>query len=103
MDGGEYRFASRRDMTVKTVGLGDQDAVLARVEGGSILKAQVSQLQAAKYFPAGGTVRVTVSPGPKVEQEEISSGASVALQQDFDLIETAFYIDPPSPTFSAVS
>jgi hypothetical protein len=86
--------------TVETVGLGDQDAILSEVEGGSVLKAVVTQAQCQKYYPQGGTLRVTWSAATNAADQESAAGAAAAVQQDFKAIATAFYVEPPDPSFT---
>ncbi len=90
------------NVTVETVGLGDQDAELARYQGPSPLKVVVGQAAAHKYYSAGGTVRVTWSGGTNIDDLEAGAGAAVMLEQDFASIYTCFYVAPPDPNYTAI-
>lgn len=87
--------------TVETVGLGDQNALLAEVTGGSVLRAQVNQAQCGKYFPQGGTLQVLWSADANAEEQEAGVGVAAAVQQDFRAVATAFFVEPPPPDFSS--
>ncbi|MEA3202922.1 MAG: Carboxypeptidase regulatory-like domain [Thermoplasmata archaeon] len=86
---------------VSTVGLGDQQAVLAEVTDASVLKAVVGQAQCEKYYPQGGTVQVVWSADANAANQEAGVGAAAAFQQDFRAVATAFFVAPPPPDFSA--
>jgi hypothetical protein len=90
-------------MTVETVGLGDQDAVLSEVEGKSVLRAAVTQAQGEKYYPEGGTVRVQVKAATGADEQEQAAGVGFTVEQDFQAIASIFYVEPPDPTYSATS
>jgi hypothetical protein len=87
-------------LNVQTVGLGDQQAVLAEVTGGSVLRAQVGQAQCEKYFPQGGTLQVLWSADANAANQEAGAGAAAAVNQDFRAVATAFFVEPPPADFS---
>ncbi|HLF16777.1 MAG TPA: carboxypeptidase-like regulatory domain-containing protein [Candidatus Thermoplasmatota archaeon] len=94
-------LAEALNLTVETVGFGDSDATLAWAEGPSILRAQVNQAQGRAFYGDGGTVRAIVTPASNADQEETAIGAGATVQQDFHVIASIFYVEPPPPTFSA--
>jgi carboxypeptidase family protein len=94
--------ADNLNLTVETVGLGDQDQVLASTVGQSVLRAQINSFQAARFYSQGGTVRATVMAGTNPDEEESTAGASVPFQQAFDLYVSVFYVEGPSPTYTAL-
>lgn len=90
-------------LTIETVGFGDQDAVLSRVQGQSVLRAQVNAHQAERYYAgSGGIVRATIEAGVDPDEEESTVGASVHVQQNFQLFVGVFYVESPDPTYTAV-
>lgn len=90
-------------LTVETVGFGDADAVLDDVKGPSVLRAQVNGFQAQKYYSQGGIVRTTLAAGTNGAEEESAAAASLAFQQGIDLVVSIFYVDPPLPTYTALT
>jgi hypothetical protein len=88
-------------VTVQTVGLGDQNAVLAEVTGASVLRAQVGQAQCQKYFPQGGTIQVVWRADPNAADQEAGVGVAATVQQDFKAVATAFFVATPPPDFSS--
>ena len=88
-------------VVVETVGLGDQDAVLAEVEGKSVLRAAVTEEQGRRYYPQGGTVRVQVLAGTGADEQEQAAGIGFVAEQDFQVVASVFYVSPPDPTYSA--
>jgi len=95
-------LAQQLNLTVETVGFGDQDQVLASLSGKSVLRAQVNSIQAARFYSAGGIVRSLVSAGSNPDEDESTVGVSVPLQQSFDLYVSVFYVEGPSPTYTAL-
>lgn len=85
--------------TVETVGYGDADTILAQVEGPSVLRAQVAEAYASRFYPEGGIVRLTVSIGSDAD-EEAGTSAGAAVDQDFQAFATVFYHAPPPATYS---
>lgn len=85
---------------LETLGFGDQNILLAETLGGSVLRLQVAEDVAAKYYSAGGKIRLSVHVSPNVDENEAGIGAGLAVNQDFDAIASLFYIEPPSPTYT---
>lgn len=76
---------------------GGDDALFYFNEGTSPLRATISQLQANTFYrDDGGPVRVTVKIG--APEDDVAAG--VAINQEFDLFLTAFYVLPGSAEFS---
>lgn len=95
-------LADQLNLTIETVGFGDQDQVLTTSVGASVLRAQVNALQSTRFYSQGGIVRATVSAGSEPDEEESSVGASVHVQQGFELHASTFYVEGPSPTYTAL-
>jgi hypothetical protein len=89
-------------MTIESVGFGHQDIQFGRQHGDSGIKMTISQTLAQKYYANGGDVLVTMNAAPSVTGDEAALDAGLAVQQDFDLYFTVFYIEPGPPTFRFV-
>lgn len=85
---------------VETIGLGDFNAILAEGVGTSVLRLQIPQAVAEKYYTAGGQMRLTVSVEPNVDEEEAGTGAGAAINQEFQAFASLFYVEPPPTTYS---
>lgn len=94
--------AESLNVTVETVNFGDQDQVLATAVGASVLRTQVSELQARRFYSSGGIMRAIVAAGVDPDEYEGSAGASVPVQQAFTLYASVFYVEPPPPTYTAI-
>ncbi len=92
--------ARHLNLTVQTVGYGDLDEILFSQEYGSILRGQISSVQAARFYSDGGLVRVTVDVGRNTADEEVDIGAGFAVQQEFEVFATLFYVAPPPADFT---
>jgi len=89
------------NVTVETVGFGDLDAVLAEAEGASVLRAQVAQAAAERYYTGqGGILRIQVDIGADADADEAGAGVGLAVQQTFEVFVTAFYHAPPPAGFT---
>lgn len=88
------------NVTVTTEGLGDQQAVLSQVQGVSILRAEVNQSQAKKYYDQGGSIRVVVAVATDAADQELPSSAALALQQSYVTYATSFYVEAPPSGYS---
>lgn len=95
------RGAERLRMSVESVGFGHQDIVFGEVVGPTGLKLPISQSLMGKYYPQGGTVRVTMTAAPGLLGQPESYDAGAAVQQDFELWVTVFYYEPGPPNYSA--
>ncbi len=87
-------------MTVETVGFGASDETLAIVEGSSILRAQVSEAAAAKFYSDGGRIRVTIGPSANVDESEAGTGSAVVIQQEVQVFASVFYVEGPDATYT---
>ncbi len=92
--------AEHLNVTIETVGFGELDEVLFSQEYGSILRGQITNAQAARFYTGGGLVRVSVDIGRNTADDEVDVGVAVAAQQDFDIYATLFYIEPPPADFT---
>lgn len=92
--------AQHLNLTIETVGAGNLDEVLFSQENGNILRGQIGTYDANRFYSGGGTVRVTLDIGRNIDDEEAGVGAGLAFQQDFDVFATAFYVEPPPPSFT---
>lgn len=95
-------LAETLNLTVETVGAGDQDTILSAAVGPSPLKAQVSEQAARRFYSQGGIARVIVSAGAEPDEDEASVGISVAAQQGFVVYASIFYVAPPPTTYTAL-
>lgn len=95
-------LAEDLNLTIETVGFGDLDQVLTAIEGPSVLRAQVNAAQAERYYSQGGVIRVRLASGTNADEEEASTGAAAAFQQSFQVWASVFYVEPPSPTYTAL-
>ncbi len=92
--------AEHLNLTIETLGYGDLDEILFSQEYGTILRGQISNVQAARFYSGGGMVRVSVDIGRNTADEEVNAGAAIAAQQEFQIFATLFYIEPPTGDFS---
>ncbi len=88
------------NVTVETLDFGDLNTILASTEGPSILRAQVSTLQTEKYYSEGGKIRIHVKPSTYAEEQEAGAGAAWAFQQEFQVVASLFYVEPPPSDYS---
>jgi hypothetical protein len=88
-------------VTVESVGFGHQDLVFGQVSGESPLKLPISQTMMSKYYPQGGTIRVSVAAATGALGQPDTLDAGFAIQQEFDVYVTIFYIEPGSPNYTA--
>lgn len=90
-------------LTSESVGFGHQDLIFGEVCGESGLKLPISQTMMSKYYPQGGTVRVQMSAATGALGQPDSYDVGFAVQQEFDIFVTIFYIEPGPPNYSAMS
>ena len=90
-------------LTAESVGFGHQDLIFGEVCGEPGLKLPISQTMMGKYYPQGGTVRVQMSSATGALGQPDSYDVGFALQQEFDIYVTIFYIEPGSPNYSALA
>ncbi len=88
------------EATLETLGLGDSNQLLAQAVGTSVLRLQLAEDLAAKLYPAGGQMRLTVRVLPNTDETETGVGVGLALNQEFEAFASAFYVEPPPPTYS---
>jgi hypothetical protein len=87
---------------VASVGFGHQDTVFGKQHGPSGMKVRISQSLTTKYYPQGGTIRVALSAAPSVTPDGSAADAGIAIQQDFTIYMTVFYVEPGPANFSAI-
>ncbi len=92
--------ADQLNLTIETVGYGQLDEILFSQEYGSILRGQISNSQASRFYTDGGLVRVSIDVGRNTADEEVDIGTAFAAQQSFDIYATLFYVAPPPPAFT---
>lgn len=97
----DTNLAEHLNVTVETVDLGIFEEVLAYGEGASIMQVQVTREQSERFYRQGGTVRVTVDVGRDIEGEETNVGAAMAIQQEFEVIASVFYVTGPPPGYTS--
>lgn len=85
---------------LETVGFGDSDTVLGEAEGLSPVKIRVGSGLAGQYYQEGGMMRVVVEPSANLEEQEMGAGTAIAVQQDFEVFASAFYVDPAPTDYS---
>ncbi len=88
------------EATLETLGLGDSNQLLGQAVGTSVLRIQVAEDTAAKLYPAGGQMRLTVRVLPNTDETETGVGLGLAANQEFQAFASAFYVEGPSPTYS---
>lgn len=93
-------LSSSLNARLETLGLGDQNVLLAEAVGESILRLQVPQDVAERLYPAGGQMRLTVTVMPNTDEEESGLGFGVAVNQEFQAFASAFYVEAPPGTYT---
>jgi hypothetical protein len=88
-------------LTVESVGFGHQDLVFSSISGPSGIRVTIPQTIVEKYYPEGGALRTTMAAGASITGDEAGADAGAAIQQDFVLYVTTFYVEPGSPGFTA--
>lgn len=86
---------------LETIGFGDQNIVIAEIFGQSILRLQIPNAVAEKYYTEPGTLRLTVEVKPDNEANEAGIGAGLAINQEFDVVASLFYVEGPPPGYTA--
>jgi len=87
---------------LETSGYGDQDQVLDTKAGKSVLRLQLNGLQAMRYYAQGGRASITVAAGASPEEDEQQAGVSAPIQQTVHLLVSVFYVEAPSPAYTAI-
>jgi len=86
---------------LETLGLGDQNHVLAEAVGEPVLRLEVPRVTAQKYYASGGHLRLTVFVAQNVDEEEAGSlGAGAAVNQGFEAFASLFYVEGPPPSYT---
>lgn len=80
---------------VETSQVSDQTIVLSETTAESVLRLQVAEQFAKKYYPEGGIMQLTVNVDPANAEQETEVGASIAVSQDFKVFASLFYVEPP--------
>ncbi len=93
----DTQAAEYLSMTIHGVGVDDgNDIKFYFTEGTSPLRGVVSQLQADTYYREGGAVRVSIAvAGPDSDYV-----VSAAVNQQFQVIASAFYVEPGPSDYS---
>ena len=90
-------------LTVESVGFGHQDLIFGQVSGPSPLKLPISQTMMSKYYPQGGTIRVSVAAATGALGQPDTYDVGFAVQQEFETYVTIFYIEPGPPNYTATA
>ena len=85
---------------LETLELGQLNLILSEVVGTSPLRLSVPQLQAERYYSAGGLMRLTVFAAPNADENEAGVGASVLVEQALTAYASLFYVAPPDPAYT---
>lgn len=85
---------------LETLDLGQLNLVLGQVVGTSPLRITVPESTAARYYPQGGLMRLTVYAEPNADENEAGVGVSVLIEQAVTAYASLFYVAPPSPTYT---
>lgn len=85
---------------LETLELGQLNLILSEVVGTSPLRLSVPQLQAERYYGAGGLMRLTVFAAPNADENEAGVGASVLVEQGLTAYASLFYVAPPDPAYT---
>lgn len=96
----DTEFARHLNLTIETMGFGDQDKVIFSEEGESVLRGQIGAFDARRFYSGGGMVRVAVDIGRNTAADEVNAGVGFAAQQTFEVFATEFYVAPPPPSFT---
>lgn len=80
---------------LETSQISDQTIVLSETTAESVLRLQVGEQFAKKYYPEGGIMQLTVNVDPANAELETEAGASVAVSQNFQVFASLFYVEPP--------
>lgn len=92
--------ALARNLTIK-VETAEGGTVFAHYSGAPGLRAQIGDLNLARYFGGGGKVRVTMESGPSVRPPANAPiGFGAAVEQAFEIDCTVFYGDAGDPGFT---
>lgn len=86
---------------LETLGFGDQNIVISETTGTSVLRLQVANAVATKYYTEPGTMRLTVEVRPDNEANEAGIGVGAAFNQEFDVVASLFYVEGPPPGYTA--
>lgn len=86
---------------LETIGFGDQNIVIAEIFGQSVLRLQIPNAVAEKYYTEAGTLRLIVEVKPDNEANEAGIGAGFAFNQEFDVVASLFYVEGPPPGYTA--
>ncbi len=88
--------------SAKSSGLGHQNQVLGDREGENVLRLDIPEPVLERFYGDGGEMEVNVTAAPSLGDEEgVAIGA--AIEQEFTMVVTQFFIDPGAEDFSAVS
>jgi hypothetical protein len=80
--------------------IGEDAEPTTELVGGSILRLQVAEQTARDRLANGGDMSVQVRVLPNTDENEAGVGAGVALNQDFQVFASLFYVAPPDATYS---
>lgn len=94
--------AKELSMTVESVGFGHQDIIFGQDNGETGMKMVVSQSLVQKYYPLGGQLRISMAAAASLFGDEAAADGGLALQQDFTLYVSIFYVEPGPNSYSAV-
>lgn len=85
---------------LETLELGQLNLVLSEVVGTSPLRLSVAQLQAERYYVAGGLMRLTIYAMPNADENEAGVGVTVLAEQPVTAYASLFYVAPPDPAYT---
>lgn len=85
---------------LETQQVSDQTIVLSEHTGESVLRLQVGEQFAKKYYPEGGIMLLTVNVDPANAEQETEAGASLVVSQDYSVCASIFYVEPPEQGYT---
>lgn len=85
---------------LETLDLGQLNLVLGQVVGVSPLRITVPESAAARYYPQGGLMRLTVYAEPNADENEAGVGATLLVEQAVTAYASLFYVAPPDGSYT---
>lgn len=96
--------SSRLDLTASTEGFGDLDTDLGRTVGeDGYARIEVGPTVLKRYYSKGGTFTTVTKLAPSLGDEETDTSGGAAVNQQFDIVVTVFYVLPGPSNYSVFS
>lgn len=89
-------------LTVQTTDRGAQNLRFAHYSGPTGIRAVINEDNLNFYFPSGGPLEVRMGPGPSINNPSGRAGIGVALEQDFTVHLTQFFVQAGADGFTAI-